>query len=143
MKDAILAALREKGHAVQDLGTFGTDAVDYPDFAVAVARAVAEGRADLGIMIDGAGIGSCMAANKVAGVRAAMCHDVTTAANAREHNDANLLTLGGTLLGTRLALEIVGTFLSTPFGGGRHERRVAKIRALDATPGARPGRLCP
>lgn len=131
MKDAILAALREKGHAVEDVGTFGTDAVDYPDFAVAVARAVAEGRADLGIMIDGAGIGSCMAANKVAGARAAMCHDVTTAANAREHNDANVLTLGGTLIGMRLALEIVSTFLATAFGGGRHEGRVAKIRALD------------
>ncbi len=131
MKDAILAFLRDKGHVVEDLGTFGSDAVDYPDFAVAVARAVADGRAELGIMIDGAGIGSCMAANKVAAVRAAMCYDVTTAANAREHNDANVLTLGGTLIGTRLALEIVGTFLSTPFGGGRHERRVAKIRALD------------
>lgn len=131
MKDAVLAALRDKGHTVEDLGTFGSDAVDYPDFAVAVARAVASGRAELGIMIDGAGIGSCMAANKVAGVRAAMCYDVTTAANAREHNDANVLTLGGTLIGTRLALEIVGTFLATPFGGGRHERRVAKIRALD------------
>jgi len=134
MKDAVLVVLREKGHSVEDLGTFGSDAVDYPDFAVAVARAVAAGRADFGIMIDGAGIGSCMAANKVAGVRAALCYDVTTAANAREHNDANVLTLGGTLIGTRLALEIVGTFLRTPFGGGRHERRVAKIRALDATP---------
>jgi ribose 5-phosphate isomerase B len=137
MKDAVLAALRDKGHAVEDLGTFGSEAVDYPDFAVAVARAVADGRADFGIMIDGAGIGSCMAANKVAGVRAAMCYDVTTAANAREHNDANVLTLGGTLIGTRLALEIVGTFLGTLFGGGRHERRVAKIRALDATPESR------
>ncbi len=138
MKDAILAALRDKGHLVEDLGTFGSDAVDYPDFAVAVARAVAGGRAELGIMIDGAGIGSCMAANKVAGVRAAMCYDVTTAANAREHNDANVLTLGGALIGTRLALEIVGTFLSTPFGGGRHEGRVAKIRALDGRPAPGP-----
>jgi ribose 5-phosphate isomerase B len=86
----------------------------------------------VGIMIDGAGIGSCMAANKVPGVRAAMCHDVTTANNAREHNNANLLTLGGSLLGTRLALEIVDTFLRTPFAGGRHEARVGKIDALDA-----------
>lgn len=135
MKDSILAALRAQGHAVEDVGTFGPDAVDYPDFAVAVAQAVAGGRADLGIMIDGAGIGSCMAANKVPGVRAALCHDVTTAANAREHNNANLLTLGGTLIGNRLALEIVGTFLRTPFAGGRHARRVATIDALDA---ARP-----
>lgn len=135
MKDAIIAHLRKAGHSVTDLGTFGTDAVDYPDFATAVARAVADGRARLGIMVDGAGIGSCMAANKVAGVRAAMCYDVTTAANAREHNNANVLTLGGTLLGTRLALEIVDTFLRVPFAGGRHQARVTKIDALDS-----PGR---
>ena len=105
--------------------------MDYPDFAVAVARAVASKKATFGIMVDGAGIGSCMAANKVAGVRAAMCHDVTTAINAREHNGANVLTLGGGLLGTRLALAVVDTFLSTPFAGGRHAKRVEKIDALD------------
>jgi ribose 5-phosphate isomerase B len=105
--------------------------VDYPDFAVAVARAVAGGSARFGIVVDGAGIGSCMAANKVPGVRAALCYDLTTAQNAREHNDANVLTLGGTLLGTRLALEIVRAFLATPFGGGRHAPRVAKINRLD------------
>ncbi len=132
MKDAILAYLRERGAAVHDVGTFGTDAVDYPDFAVAVARAVASGAADVGIMVDGAGIGSCMAANKVPGARAAMCHDVTTASNAREHNNANVLTLGGTLIGARLALDIVRTFLDTPFAGGRHARRVDKVDALDA-----------
>lgn len=132
MKDALLAFLRERGVSVHDVGTFSTDAVDYPDYAVAVARAVASGTAALGIMVDGAGIGSCMTANKVAGVRAAMCYDVTTAANAREHNNANVLTLGGTLIGVRLAQEIVRTFLETPFGGGRHAPRVAKIDALDA-----------
>lgn len=132
MKDALRAWLTERGHQVVDLGTTGSGAVDYPDFAIAVARTVADGGADLGIMVDGAGIGSCMAANKVAGVRAAMCHDVTTAANAREHNHANVLTLGGTLLGQRLAQEIVHTFLQTPFGGGRHAARVGKIDALDA-----------
>ncbi|MBK6841415.1 MAG: ribose 5-phosphate isomerase B [Gemmatimonadetes bacterium] len=132
MKDALLAVLRARGSVVHDLGTYGTDPVDYPDFAIAVARAVAAGAADVGIMIDGAGIGSCMAANKVAGVRAAMCYDVTTAANAREHNNANVLTLGGTLIGGRLAQEIVRTFLETPFGGGRHATRVDKIDALDA-----------
>jgi ribose 5-phosphate isomerase B len=131
LKDAIATHLREKGHAVTDLGTSGTEAVDYPDFAAAVARAVGEGRAAFGIMVDGAGIGSCMAANKVRGVRAAMCHDITTAVNAREHNDANVLTLGGGLLGTRLALDVVTAFLATPFGGGRHAKRVAKIDALD------------
>lgn len=135
MKDAILAFARERGATVQDVGTFGTEAVDYPDFAVAVARAVALGAADVGIMVDGAGIGSCMAANKVPGVRAAMCYDVTTASNAREHNNANLLTLGGTLIGTRLALEIVRTFLDTSFAGGRHAKRVDKIDALDSARG--------
>lgn len=134
MKDALLAFLRERGATVSDLGTFGSEAVDYPDFAVAVAHAVATGGADIGIMVDGAGIGSCMAANKVPGVRAAMCHDVTTASNAREHNNANVLTLGGTLIGARLALEIVRTFLETPFAGGRHAKRVDKIDALDSRP---------
>ena len=102
-----------------------------PVARVAVAREVASKKATFGIMIDGAGIGSCMAANKVAGIRAAMCHDVTTAGNAREHNGANVLTLGGGLLGTRLALAVVDTFLSTPFAGGRHAKRVEKIDALD------------
>ncbi|MCC6929753.1 MAG: ribose 5-phosphate isomerase B [Gemmatimonadaceae bacterium] len=131
MKDALVGYLKQRGVRLHDVGTFGADAVDYPDFAIAVAGAVASGAADIGIMVDGAGIGSCMAANKVRGVRAAMCHDVTTAANAREHNNANVLTLGGTLLGGRLAQEIVRTFLDTPFGGGRHAPRIAKIDALD------------
>jgi ribose 5-phosphate isomerase B len=132
LKDAIATHLRELGCTVTDLGTAGDAAVDYPDFAVAVAREVARGRADLGIMVDGAGIGSAMAANKVRGIRAAGCHDVTTAQNAREHNNANVLTLGGGLLGTRLALAVVDAFLATPFAGGRHAPRVAKIDALDA-----------
>lgn len=132
LRDAIATRLRELGHDVTDHGTTGTSPVDYPDYAIAVARAVASGGAQLGIMVDGAGIGSCMTANKVPGVRAAMCYDVTTAQNAREHNNANVLTLGGGLIGTRLALAIVDTFLSTSFGGGRHAARVAKIDALDA-----------
>ena len=132
LKDGIIAHLRELGHTVTDLGTAGTAAVDYPDYAIAVARAVASGSVQVGIMVDGAGIGSCMAANKVAGARAAMCYDVTTAQNAREHNNANVLTLGGGLIGPRLALAIVDAFLSTTFGGGRHAARVAKIDALDA-----------
>jgi len=132
LKDGIVARLRELGHTVTDLGTTGTSAVDYPDYAIAVARAVASGSAQIGIMVDGAGIGSCMAANKIAGARAAMCYDVTTAQNAREHNNANVLTLGGGLIGPRLALAIVDAFLSTTFGGGRHATRVAKIDALDA-----------
>ena len=132
LRDAIAARLKELGHTVTDHGTTGAAAVDYPDYAVAVARAVASGAATVGIMVDGAGIGSCMAANKVPGVRAAMCYDVTTAQNAREHNNANVLTLGGGLIGTRLAIAIVETFLATGFGGGRHAGRVAKIDALDA-----------
>lgn len=131
MKAAIAEHLRAAGFPISDLGTNTTDPVDYPDFAVAVARAVASKKAAFGIMVDGAGIGSCMAANKIAGIRAAMCYDVTTASNAREHNGANMLTLGGGLLGTRLALAIVDTFLSTPFAGGRHAKRVEKIDALD------------
>ena len=135
LKEHLKATLAELGHEVLDVGTHGTEAVDYPDFAVAVARAVAEGRAWRGIMIDGAGIGSAMAANKVAGVRAALCYDLTTAQNAREHNDANLLTLGGTLIGTRLAVDIVRAFLATEFGGGRHAKRVDKINTLDTARG--------
>jgi len=131
MKEALKPALAELGCEVLDVGTHSTAAVDYPDFAVAVARAVAEGRARYGIMVDGAGIGSSMAANKVPGVRAALCYDLTTARNAREHNDANVLTLGGSLIGTRLALEILQAFMATPFGGGRHAPRVAKINRLD------------
>ena len=131
MKTAIAAHLRAAGFPVTDLGTASADPVDYPDFAIAVAREVASKKASLGIMIDGAGIGSCMVANKVPGIRAAMCYDVTTATNAREHNDANLLTLGAGLLGMRLAVAIVDTFLATPFAGGRHAKRVEKIDALD------------
>ena len=131
MKTVIADRLRELGYGVLDFGTVTKDPVDYPDFAVAVGKAVAEGRAQIGVMIDGAGIGSCMVANKVRGVRAAMCYDVTTAANAREHNNANVLTLGAGLIGARLATAILDTFLSTPFGGGRHKARVDKIDALD------------
>ena len=132
LKEHVKGWLAEAGYEVLDLGTHDTQAVDYPDFAALVARAVAGGRAWRGIMIDGAGIGSAMAANKIAGVRAALCYDLTTAQNAREHNDANVLTLGGTLIGTRLAVDIVRTFLSAAFGGGRHAKRVEKINALDA-----------
>jgi len=131
MKEALKPVLAELGCTVLDVGTSSTAAVDYPDFAIAVAHAVAQGRAWRGIMVDGAGIGSAMAANKVAGIRAALCYDLTTAQNAREHNDANVLTLGGTLIGQRLATDIVKAFLGTAFAGGRHQARVDKIVALD------------
>jgi ribose 5-phosphate isomerase B len=131
LKEDLKGWLREQGHAVVDLGPDKADPVDYPDFAVKAAVAVAAGLVDRAVMIDGAGIGSCMAANKVAGVRAALCYDLSTAANAREHNDANLLTLGGGLIGRNLARQIVARFLETEFAGGRHARRVEKINALD------------
>jgi ribose 5-phosphate isomerase B len=123
--------LRELGHEVIDCGTSSTDAVDYPDFALAVAELVSQGRAARGILVDGAGIGSCMAANKVPGIRAAMCYDHATAVNSREHNDANVLTLGGVLIGSSLARQIVKTWLSTAFGGERHARRVDKIMEIE------------
>ncbi len=131
LKEELKAYLGELGYQVVDCGTHSTAAVDYPDFAYAVARLVAEGRAWRGIVVDGAGIGSCMAANKVPGVRAAMCYDQATAVNSREHNDANVLTLGGGLLGPNLARQIVKTWLETDFGGGRHARRVDKIMEIE------------
>ncbi len=131
MKETLKAYLQELGYAIKDCGTFGSESVDYPDFAYAVARLVSEGQAWRGIMIDGAGIGSCMAANKVPGVRASMCYDLSTAVNAREHNDANVLTLGGHLIAEGLAKKIVKTWLETKFGGGRHQRRVNKIMEIE------------
>jgi ribose 5-phosphate isomerase B len=126
-----LKTLLQSGYTVIDCGTTSTASVDYPDFALAVARLVSSGRAWRGIMIDGAGIGSCMVANKVPGVRAALCYDQATAVNSREHNDANLLTLGAGLIGEALARQIVETWLKTDFGGGRHARRVEKIDAVE------------
>ncbi len=132
LKGILLSYLREGGYEVLDCGTFSSEAVDYPDFAEAVASKVASGEAWRGIVIDGAGIGSCMAANKVPGVRAAMCYDHATAVNSREHNDANLLTLGAGLIGSALAKQIASTWLTTEFAGGRHARRVEKIMALES-----------
>ncbi len=131
LKQLIRTYLGELGYAPLDCGTFSTEAVDYPDFALAVAELVANGRAWRGIVIDGAGIGSCMAANKVPHIRAALCYDQATAVNSREHNDANVLTLGAGLIGPALAKQIVKTWLDTPFGGGRHAKRVDKIIAIE------------
>ena len=139
LKEA-LRALLAADYEVIDCGTHSKDPVDYPDIAVAVARLVAAGDAWRGILIDGAGIGSCMAANKIAGVRAAMCYDQATAVNSREHNNANVLTLGAGLIGPNLAQQIVRTWLNTEFAGGRHAARVAKIDALD---GMRAAPLAP
>ena len=131
MKEDLKGYLTELGYEVFDCGPGSTASVDYPDFAYAVAKLVSEGRAWRGVMVDGAGIGSCMAANKVPGVRAAMCYDHATAVNSREHNNANVLTLGGVLLGSALARQIVKTWLETEFGGARHARRVDKIMAIE------------
>ncbi len=131
LKGELIAYLQQQGYRVEDCGTYSPASVDYPDFAYAVARMVGRGEAWRGIIIDGAGIGSCMAANKVRGVRAAMCYDHATAVNSREHNDANVLTLGAGLIGPNLARQIVDTWLTTEFGGGRHARRVNKIMAIE------------
>lgn len=131
LKERIAADLRERGLVVCDCGTSGTEPVDYPDFAHEVARLVADGGARWGIVVDGAGIGSCMAANKVPGVRAATCWDISSARNSREHNHANVLALGAGLVGESLALQIVDAWLATPWGEGRHARRVAKIDEIE------------
>jgi RpiB/LacA/LacB family sugar-phosphate isomerase len=137
LKERLAADLRDRGYAVRDCGTRSTDAVDYPDIAEAVAREVATGACQLGIVIDGAGIGSAMAANKVPGVRAATCWDVSSARNSREHNHANVLSLGAGLLGENLAREIVNAWLATSPGPDRHARRVAKIGKLEQRYGTR------
>jgi len=131
MKEDLKKLLAELGYTVDDVGTHSTQAVDYPDLAQAVAERVAQGRAHRGIVVDGAGIGSCMAANKVPGVRAALCYDLSTARNAREHNDANVLTLGAQLIGPALARDIARTFLTTDCTVDRHRRRVAKIMDIE------------
>jgi ribose 5-phosphate isomerase B len=143
LKAVLAKHLADKGLGVTDCGTTGPEAVDYPDFAHVVARLVATGACDAGIVIDGAGIGSAMAANKVPRVRAANAHDTSMARNAREHNYANVLTLGARMIGEGLALEIVDAFLATPWGAERHGKRVAKITAIEQqyrTPGEDPKR---
>ena len=131
LKERIAFRLREQGHTVVDCGTDSTEAVDYPDLARAVAEKVSSKECSVGIVIDGAGIGSAMVANKVRGVRAALCYDLSSARNSREHNHANVLTLGAGLIGEALAWQIVEEWLATPWGEGRHARRVEMIDALD------------
>lgn len=132
LKARLLRSLSEDhGIAAVDCGCHSLAAVDYPDIAVAVGRALQEGRADLGVMIDAAGIGSTMALNRIAGIRAALCHDVYTAENSRVHNDANVLVLGSRVVHPGEAVRILRVWLTASFEGGRHTRRVDKIRALD------------
>lgn len=127
LKQVLIEHLQGQGRDVRDCGCGGSGPVDYPDFAHEVARLVAAGACRWGIVVDGAGIGSCMVANKVPGVRAALCYDLSTARNSREHNHANVLTLGGGLVGEALARQIVDEWLATPWGSGRHARRVGLI----------------
>src|ERR1700693_4090449 len=131
LKQQLKDHLRDWGYQVLDLGTDSAEPVDYPDFAEAVGNAVARGEAWLGIVLDSAGIGSSIAANTVPGVRAALCYDRAPARNSREHNDANVLSLGAKLISPEDAREIVALWLSTPFAGGRHQRRVDKIRSIE------------
>ncbi len=131
LKEILKKELVEAGYQVLDSGTHSKEPVDYPDFAHAVASRVASGQAWRGVIIDGAGIGSCMVANKVPGIRAALAYDISSAVNSREHNDANVLTLGAGLIGVNLARQILKTWLETPFAGGRHSRRAEKIVAIE------------
>ena len=131
LKQALIEHPSQQGLSIHDCGCVSTDAVDYPDFAHAVANLVGTGVCRWGIIVDGAGIGSCMAANKVPGVRAALCYDLSSARNSREHNHANVLTLGAGLIGAGLARQIVDEWLATPWGPDRHARRVAKITDIE------------
>ena len=131
LKDTVRSLLESRGIEVTDLGTNGTESVDYPDYAASVARAIASGAADLGILMCGTGIGMAITANKFDGVRAASVGDVESARLAREHNDANVLALGARVTAPDTALDIVRTFLDTPFAGGRHQRRIEKIATLE------------
>lgn len=128
LKEAVNRLLMELNHQVQDLGTFDETSVDYPDFGIKVASAVAGGKADRGILVCGTGIGMCIVANKHPGIRAALCHDLYTARLSREHNDANILVLGGRVIGKGLALETVKVWMETEFLGGRHSARLEKIK---------------
>jgi ribose 5-phosphate isomerase B len=131
LKEEIKAWLLERNVELLDFGTHSPDSVDYPDYAAQVGEAVAAGKAERGVLVCGTGIGMAMAANKVPGVRAAFCPDLFTARMSREHNDANVLALGGRLTGRELALEIVEMWLRAEFQGGRHARRVGKVTELE------------
>lgn len=135
LKQHLIEFLAAQGHEIIDCGTDSTESVDYPEFCANAARAVVQGRADFGIVMGGSGQGEQLAANKVKGVRAALCNDLYLARMAREHNDANVLSIGGRVVGTGLAEEIVTLFLSTEFEGGRHQRRVDQVMAIETEAG--------
>jgi len=131
LKQHLIETARSLGHAVLDLGTHGPESVDYADFAVAVSRAVLDGRSDLGVVICSNGVGISITANKVPGIRCALCHSSWGAARARQHTDANVLALGGWEVGRAIADDVLEAFLSHSFEGGRHERRVAKLMEVE------------
>jgi ribose 5-phosphate isomerase B len=131
LKQHLIQTLQRLGHDVDDRGTHSEEPVDYPDVCAEVGRLVAQGRADRGIVIGGSGQGEQMAANKVHGVRAALCNDLYTARLARQHNDANVLAIGGRIVAQTLADEILAVWLSTPFEGGRHQRRIDRIAEIE------------
>ncbi|HEY1858117.1 ribose 5-phosphate isomerase B [Acidocella sp.] len=133
LKNRLAAVLIEGGHQVQDFGTDGPASVDYPDFAHAVCETVAQKRADFGILVCGTGIGMSITANRHPEIRCGLVHDVTTARLTRAHNDANVLALGARIVGEEVALDILGAFLSTPYEGGRHDRRLAKLNKTEPT----------
>jgi ribose 5-phosphate isomerase B len=135
LKEQIRRWVAELGHEVDDLGCDSADSVDYPVYAIAVARKVASGAADLGILVCGTGLGMSMAANKVKGVRAAVCNDLYCAEHARAHNDANVMTIGARVVNNTDARQIVEVFLNTKFEGGRHARRVDQIMAIEEAKG--------
>jgi len=130
MKQDLIAELEEQGHQVVDCGTYSSESVDYPDISEKVARKVLEEKIP-GVLICGTGIGISIAANKIPGIRAALCHDPYCAALAREHNDANIIAIGSRISGTGIAAEMIKTFINTEFQGGRHQRRVEKIGSLE------------
>jgi ribose 5-phosphate isomerase B len=133
LKELLAAHLADAGHDVEDLGTDGPErSVDYPEYGEAVGSAVADGRADMGVCVCGTGMGIAMAANKVAGIRAAVVHDVTTARLAREHNDANVVCMGGRTTGSQTATDAIDAFLAASFEGGRHVRRIDELARLDS-----------
>jgi len=131
MKEMIKKHLKDNGHHVKDFGTDSTDSIDYPDYAAPAAKSVASGENEWGVIICGSGQGMTMVSNKIPGIRAALCNDLYSARMTRLHNDANVLTMGGRIIGIDLAKEIVDTWLSTEFEGGRHQRRVDKIMEFD------------
>ena len=131
LKEHLVRRLKDAGYDIVDHGTFSTESVDYPAFCAAAGRSVRDGEADFGIVLGGSGQGEQLAANKVRGVRAALCNELYTARMARQHNDANVLSMGARVVGVGLAEEIVDLFLTTPFEGGRHARRVEQLTELE------------